>query len=276
VLGYEMRAVGFNREAAETAGIDPRKKMALALALSGGLAGLAGSEEVLGTYHRFIDHWSSGIGFDGITVAVLGRNHPVGCLLAAIFFGGLRAGSTGMNAVAHVPPEMIGVIQGLIVIFVAAPRVNDWLANRSVRYAVWMKKHLGLNLWNLAALFFGIGSALLSLAYSMSGVLNVSLSVCFLCVAVANTSSVVVYLFSRRRVVALHCVLTATWLCPAIVDQLLFGGIVFTTSILMFFSGIGIALLLFWTAYLLPRGGRIQIEERDRLPTRPTIGGGGN
>ncbi len=259
VLGYEMRAVGFNREAAETAGINARTKMVLALALSGALAGLAGSEEVLGTYHRFIDHWSSGLGFDGVTVAVLGRNHPVGCLLAALFFGGLRAGSTGMNAVAHVPPEMIGVIQGLVVIFVAAPQLNDWFARKSIKYAAWMKKHLGLKMWNLVALFFGVGSALLSLAYSMFGMLNVSLSVCFLFVAIANISSVFVYAFSRHHVFALHYALTTTWLAPAAVDLLFSGGALFAASILMFFAGTAIALSFVWATYTTPTGGGIQI-----------------
>jgi hypothetical protein len=276
VLGYEMRAVGFNREAAETAGIDPRTKIVLALALSGGLAGLAGSEEVLGTYGWFIDHWSSGTGFDGITVAVLGRNHPIGCLLAAIFFGGLRAGSLGMNAIAHVPPEMIGVIQGLVVIFVAAPRLIDWLAGKSVKYGSWIKKHLGLNLWSIVALSFGIGSALLSLSYAISGTLSAALSICFLCVAVANTSSVLVYMTSRHRVFALHYALTTFWLVPAAVDFLFFGGVVLATSILMLFAGVSVALSIVWAGHLTVTEAGVQIEERDRLPTQPTIGGVGN
>jgi ABC-type uncharacterized transport system permease subunit len=139
VLGYELRAVGLNPRAAEAAGINPRRAVTIALALSGMLAGIAGIEEIMGYYHRFQANWSGGLGFDGITVSVLGGNSPLGCLGAAIFFGFLRAGSNSMQTTAHVPVEMVGVIQGLIVLFVAAPTIIDWLANRGVSYAVWLR-----------------------------------------------------------------------------------------------------------------------------------------
>ena len=137
VMGYEMRAVGLNEAAAETAGINPKKNMALSLAIGGGLAGLAGASEVQGTLHRFYNTWSPGLGFDGITVAVLGNNNPFGCLLAAIFFGFLRAGGNAMHQQAHVPIEMVGVMQGLVVLFVAAPRLIQWMADQSVDYGKW-------------------------------------------------------------------------------------------------------------------------------------------
>lgn len=141
VMGYEMRAVGQNEAAAQTAGINAKKSMALALGLSGGLSGLAGTLEIEGYYHRFYDGWSAGLGFDGITVAVLGRNNPWGVLGGALFFGALKAGGTFMQTNAGVPSEMVQVIQGLVVLFVAAPRLVTWLSKHGVGYASWIKEN---------------------------------------------------------------------------------------------------------------------------------------
>ncbi len=135
VLGYEMRAVGQNSEAAENAGIDPKKNIAIALGMSGGLAGLAGAGEILGTYKRFIANWSPGLGWDGITVAVLGSNNPWGVLAGALFFGFLRAGGNAMQLQAGVPVEMVFAIQGLIVLFVAAPQFARLVLKMGVQYA---------------------------------------------------------------------------------------------------------------------------------------------
>ena len=140
VLGYEMRAVGFNEAAAEAAGINPKKMVVISLFLSGCLAGLAGAVEILGYYHRFLSGWSAGLGFDGITVAVLGANNPMGVLLGALFFGFLRAGGIPMQTVGRVPAEMIGVIQGLVVLFVAAPKIVEWLARKEISWANWLMK----------------------------------------------------------------------------------------------------------------------------------------
>jgi simple sugar transport system permease protein len=140
VLGYEMRAVGQNEAAAEYAGINSKRNITLALTISGGLAGLAGGVEIMGTYGRFISTWSPGLGWDGITVAVLGSNNPWGVLAGAFFFAMLRVGGNSMQQQAHVPMEMVGVIQGLIVLFVAAPRIVEWLQKRSFEYATWLRK----------------------------------------------------------------------------------------------------------------------------------------
>ena len=94
----------------------------------------------MGTFHRFKSGWSPGLGFDGITVAVLGYNSPFGVLLGAIFFGFLRAGGLSMQVGANVPVEMVGVIQGLIVIFVAVPSIINWLASRGVSHAKWVQR----------------------------------------------------------------------------------------------------------------------------------------
>jgi ABC-type uncharacterized transport system permease subunit len=138
VSGFEIRAVGSNLYAAEAAGINSKYMMVLALTLSGALAGLAGGGEILGYYHRFINGWSAGLGFDGITVAVLGLNNPFGVILAALFFGFLKAGAVVMDSVAGVPREMVIIIQGLVVLFVAAPKIIKWLASRGNQYANWI------------------------------------------------------------------------------------------------------------------------------------------
>jgi len=138
VTGYEMRAVGQNPLAAESAGINSKKLIVLSLFMSGALAGLAGASEILGRYRRFLIGWSGGIGFDGITVAVLGLNNPFGVILAAIFFGFLRAGALSMQTVAGVPVEMVSIIQGLVVLFIAAPKIIKWLAKQNNSYAKWM------------------------------------------------------------------------------------------------------------------------------------------
>jgi hypothetical protein len=101
---------------------------------------LAGAGEILGQYRRFIIGWSPGIGFDGITVAVLGLNNPFGVILAALFFGFLRAGAVSMQTQAGVPIEMILIIQGLVVLFIAAPKIIEWLAQQNIAYAKWIVK----------------------------------------------------------------------------------------------------------------------------------------
>lgn len=160
-LGYELRAVGLNPRAAETAGINPRKILTIGLTLSGALAGIAGAEEIIGYYHRFQANWSSGLGFDGITVAVLGNNSPLGCFGGALFFAFLRAGSLPMQISARVPLEMVGVIQGLVILFAAAPKVINWLAKRGISYADWLQKNPKNALpWFLMTAFAVVGAAI--------------------------------------------------------------------------------------------------------------------
>jgi simple sugar transport system permease protein len=121
VLGFQFRAVGANPSAARTAGINVDRSFILVMAIAGALAGLAGSFQVLGTEKALSGGVSAGIGFDAITVALLGRGSPLGTVLAGILFGALRAGGVTMQARTGTPIDIVLVVQSLIVLFVAAP-----------------------------------------------------------------------------------------------------------------------------------------------------------
>lgn len=122
-IGFEFRAVGSNPDAARTAGMSVGKTYVLVMAFAGGLAGLGGASVLLGiaTSSALTPAIIGGIGFDGITVALLGRARPWGVVLAGLLFGALRAGAPGMQAVADVPVQMVTILQALIVMFIAAP-----------------------------------------------------------------------------------------------------------------------------------------------------------
>ena len=126
-IGFRMRAVGANPAAARTAGMSVGGVTMLAMAFAGGLAGLAGTTLSLGgaTSYVVTPNISSNIGFDAITVALLGRSRPWGVVAAGLLFGALRQGGAQMQATASVqaPIDIITVIQALIVIFIAAPRL---------------------------------------------------------------------------------------------------------------------------------------------------------
>jgi simple sugar transport system permease protein len=120
-LGFEMRAVGANPDAARTAGMHVPRVYFLAMALAGGLAGLAAVMLVHGQQNSLTENVAGTVGFDAITVALLGRATPLGTVLAGLLFGALSAGGLAMQASAGVPPELAQVLQALIVLFVAAP-----------------------------------------------------------------------------------------------------------------------------------------------------------
>ena len=121
-LGFEIRTVGANPTAAKYAGMSPRRLIVLTMSLCGLFAGLAGAMEIL-TLGYYPATFGTAIGFAGITVALLGRTHPVGILLAALLLGGMRAGAPSMQITAEIPIEIIDVIQGLILLFLAAEGV---------------------------------------------------------------------------------------------------------------------------------------------------------
>lgn len=121
-VGFEMRAVGANSEASRTAGMSVAKVYTLAMVVAGLLAGLAGTQQVLGHEDSLTANFSGSIGFDAITVALLGRATPLGTVLAGLLFGALSVGGTAMQAsTASTPLALTQVLQALIVLFVAAP-----------------------------------------------------------------------------------------------------------------------------------------------------------
>jgi ABC-type uncharacterized transport system permease subunit len=126
-LGFEIRTVGANPRAARYAGISVPRNIVLAMGLSGALAGLAGSNEVLGVNYYMAQAFSSGYGFDSIALALLGRSHPLGVVLASLLWGILRAGAIKMQSRASIPLDIILVIQALVIAFVAAPEMVRWL-----------------------------------------------------------------------------------------------------------------------------------------------------
>ncbi|HEV7672311.1 MAG TPA: ABC transporter permease [Thermoanaerobaculia bacterium] len=118
--GYEIRATGANPDAAEYGGISTPRQIVLAMALSGGLAGLVAVSEVLGYRYRYYDGFSAGYGFTGIAVALLGRNRPLGVLFAALLFGALLRGGLFVDIFTEkVSKDLIFVLQALIILFVA-------------------------------------------------------------------------------------------------------------------------------------------------------------
>jgi len=118
--GFRVRAVGASPTAARYAGMAVGGTWILAMLVAGGLAGLAGATTVLGVRFSLSGGFSN-LGFDAIALALLGRSHPAGVVGAALLFGVLRAGATGMAAQASTPGDIIVVIQALVIVFVAAP-----------------------------------------------------------------------------------------------------------------------------------------------------------
>jgi simple sugar transport system permease protein len=126
-LGFEIRTVGANPDAARYAGMNPRRLIILTMTLCGMFAGLAGAFVILPVgYYPAV--FGTTIGFAGITVALLGRAHPVGILLAALLLGAMQAGAPAMQITAKVPSEIIDVLQGLILLFLAAETIVRRLA----------------------------------------------------------------------------------------------------------------------------------------------------
>lgn len=119
-LGFQIRAVGANPSAARYAGMRPTLIIMFTMSLAGFLAGVAGSVEILGITHFISASYGSTVGFDSITVALLGRTHPVGILLAALLFGAMRAGSGLMQITTGIPVEIVDVLQAIVLLFIAA------------------------------------------------------------------------------------------------------------------------------------------------------------
>ncbi|MBK6644754.1 MAG: ABC transporter permease [Anaerolineales bacterium] len=126
-LGFEVRSVGANPDAAKYAGMNIVRNFVLVMFLAGGLAGLAGTAQVLGVDHWVGQGFSAGYGFDAIALALLGKSHPFGVVLSALLFGFLRSGATDMQSMARIPIDIISIIQGMVIVFIAAPDIIRWL-----------------------------------------------------------------------------------------------------------------------------------------------------
>ena len=121
--GYEQRMAGQSLKFAFYGGIPSDQAAIRAMVISGALAGLAGAVEVLGVQHRIMTGFSTGLGFDGLTAAILGQTHPIGVFIVAILFAGLRLGAQiGLQIQVHIPQEVGGTIIGFIILFVAAQK----------------------------------------------------------------------------------------------------------------------------------------------------------
>jgi ABC-type uncharacterized transport system permease subunit len=125
--GFEIRAVGYNPDAARYAGINVPDNIILAMGSSGALSGLAGALQIQGIQYCFNDLFGfPGYGFDGIAVALLGNNHPAGILLSACLFGALNNGALQMQSRAGITNNLIGVIQAIMIFFIATDSVVKW------------------------------------------------------------------------------------------------------------------------------------------------------
>lgn len=126
-FGFEIRTVGTNPDAAKYAGMNYKRIIVLTMALSGLLAGMAGAVEVTGLNYRHELGFSIGYGFDAIAIALLGKTHPLGVVLASLLFAGMRNGATRMQFLTQIPVDIISVIQALILLFVAADAIIRYM-----------------------------------------------------------------------------------------------------------------------------------------------------
>lgn len=157
-FGFEVRAVGANPDAARTAGVSVGKVTTLTMVVSGSFLGVAGANEALGTIGYVSGNVAGNVGFDAITVALLGRNKPLGTFFAGLLFGAFKAGGYIMQN-AGVPIDMILILQSTIVLLIAAPALVRWIFrlpkadNVTIRQYVTLAEHgMEINEANAAAL----------------------------------------------------------------------------------------------------------------------------
>jgi general nucleoside transport system permease protein len=130
-IGYELRSVGFNHHASQYAGMNVDRNIILSMLISGAFAGLAGAMEGLGTFgYAAVKGGFTGVGFDGIAVALLGGNTAIGVIFAAFLFGALKVGALNMPLETGIPNELVDIIIALIVFFVASSYMIRWLIDR--------------------------------------------------------------------------------------------------------------------------------------------------
>lgn len=132
-LGYEMRAVGKNKEAARYHGIPVEKRMVLSFFLSGAIAGLAGAVEIAGLHHHFLDQFSPGYGYDAITVAMVALLNPFGVLISGTLFGALKTGIMDMSIYVAIPRQLATLINGIVVLFIAGKNMIETPFTRIIK-----------------------------------------------------------------------------------------------------------------------------------------------
>ncbi len=126
-LGFEIRTTGANLDAARYAGVNVKRTIIVTMLFSGILAGMAGAIEVTALNYRHELGFAVGYGFDAIAIALLGKNHPAGVVLASLLFAAMRNGATRMQFLTQIPVDVISVIQALILLFVAADAVVRYI-----------------------------------------------------------------------------------------------------------------------------------------------------
>lgn len=132
-LGYQLRAVGFNRHAAEYGGINSNRAMMLAMAISGGLAGLGGAVQLMGMSMRISQFATQEqYGFQGITVALIAGSNPIGCIFSGLFYGAMKYGGSKLSLI-NAPSEVVDIIMGTIILFIAVSHVFKKLAMKGKR-----------------------------------------------------------------------------------------------------------------------------------------------
>ncbi len=123
-LGYKLRAVGLNKHAAKYGGINVNKNMIISMTIAGALAGLAGAVQVMGVAHNVsLLAAMEGYGFDGIAVSLIGSNTAIGCVFSGILFGALKYGGQKIQPIMGAPSEIVNIVIGIIVFFIAIPRL---------------------------------------------------------------------------------------------------------------------------------------------------------
>lgn len=132
VFGYELRAMGFSPLAAEDCGISIPKKIITIMLVSGLFAGLAGTERVLGVHRTYLSGISTNFGFEGIAVALLAKNNPIGIIFSAILFGALSSGGQYMSFETNASIDIVGIIQGLIILFAAVSQAGEFINFRKL------------------------------------------------------------------------------------------------------------------------------------------------
>lgn len=129
-LGYQLKAVGYNKDAAEYGGINIKKNIVISMMIAGAISGIAGATQVLGVSHQVgILAASEGYGFDGMAVSLIAGNNPLATIPAGLLFGGLKYGGNKLNSTIDAPSEIISITIGVIIFFVAMPRLFDMANN---------------------------------------------------------------------------------------------------------------------------------------------------